>query len=75
MKKSRDVGCDIMNVSNDKLFQSVIWIMKTIKNLLYSMIMFVKKIKDKLLIILFKVGIKLVLFYISVKVFIKHQET
>ena len=32
--------------------------MKTIKNLLYSMIMFVKKIKDKLLIILFKAGIK-----------------
>ena len=49
--------------------------MKTIKNLLYSMIMFVKKIRDKLLIILFKAGIKIVLLFISVKVFTKLQET
>ena len=49
--------------------------MKIAKNLSYLMIMFEKKIREKLLITSFKAGIKIVLLFILVKVFIKHQET
>ena len=49
--------------------------MKIIKKLSYLMIMFVKKIRDKLLNTSFKVGIKIVLLFILVKVFIKHRKT
>ena len=42
---SRETGYDVMTVSNN----AMIWIMKIIKNSSYLMIMFVKKIRDKLL--------------------------
>ena len=43
---SEKVGYDIMTIRMIKSFQLVIWITKTIKNSLYSMIMIVKKIRD-----------------------------
>ena len=46
---SRGAGYDTMTVMI-KSFQSMIWNMKTTKNLSYLMIMFVKKTRDKLLI-------------------------
>ena len=61
---SRNVGYDIMTVSNDKIIPIGDMDYDDNKKLLYSMIMFVKKIRDKLLIFLFKVGIKIVLLYI-----------
>ena len=45
-KISKELGFDVMTISNDKIIP--------IKDLSYLMIMFVKKIREKLLIILFK---------------------
>ena len=49
---------------NVKLFLLLIYLMKIIKKLSYLMIMFVKKIREKLLIILFKADTKIVLLSI-----------
>ena len=61
---SRNVGYDIMSVSNDKIIPIGDMDYEDNQNLLYSMIMFLKKIRDNLLIMLFKVGIKIVLWCI-----------
>ena len=61
---SKEVDYDIMTVSDDKIIQSIIWVMKITKKLSYLMIMFVKKIREKLLITSFKADTKIVLSFI-----------
>ena len=73
---SGTVGYDIMNVSNDKIIPiNDIDYEANQKLVIFDDYNCEKKIRDKLLIILFKVDIKIVPLHISVKVFIKHQET
>ena len=60
---NEEAGYKIMEVSNDEILP-ITHIMKITKKLSYLMIMFVKKIREKLLITSFKVDIKIVLSFI-----------
>ena len=61
---SREVDYDIMTVSNDKIIPINNLDYEDNQKLSYLMIMFVKKIREKLLITSFKVDTKIVLLFI-----------